>query len=130
MAETTIAKNERDEEQRDVTREPERYLTPAVDIYETEEGLTVLADMPGVDKEDVDVRVDDNILTLRGKCTHGLGGDPLKEEFALSEYYRQFELGETVDQEKIEAGLSRGVLKVHLPRAEKAKPRQIPVQVN
>ncbi len=111
------------------TREETRYLIPPVDIYETADGLAVLADLPGVDRDGVEVRVDNGILTLRGRVQKQLLGSPVSTEFALLDFFRQFELNDEVDQEKISAELRHGVLKVLLPKAERVKPRRIAVQV-
>lgn len=110
------------------TREPSRYLVPPVDIYETDDALVLVADLPGVEKDDIDVRIDDDLLTLRGKPRNGQTGESLHTEFQLTEYYRQFTLGETIDPEKIEATLTQGVMTLRLPKAEKAKPRAIEVK--
>jgi len=111
------------------TREDSRYLVPAVDIYETVEGLNVLCDLPGVSKKGVDVDVDEGILTIKGKVEYKPPEDSLFSEFQLLNYYRQFQLGEQLDAEKIDANLKNGVLKIHLPKVEKAKPKKIEVNV-
>ena len=115
--------------QADATRDDARYLTPAVDIHETETGLTVVADMPGVAPNGVDVRVEDNVLTIRGKVEGKLAGSELFGEYRLHDYFRQFKLNERIDQEKIAARLTHGVLHVELPRAQAAKPRRVKVAV-
>lgn len=114
---------------REETREEERYLSPPVDIYDTPERLTVIADLPGVGKDDVDVRVDDNILTIQGKTRHIVPGDPIYTEYSLMNFFRQFQLGEEVAQDQISADLKNGTLIIHLPKAEKAKPKKIKVNV-
>jgi HSP20 family protein len=111
------------------TRGVERFVPPPVDIYETEEGLVLLADLPGVSPNDLKVRLEDSILTIQATPKHRVDSEPIDREFQLVNFFRQFELSEEVDQEKIAASLSHGVLKLHLPRAEKAKPREIPVQI-
>jgi HSP20 family protein len=111
------------------TREETRYQIPPADIYETKDELIVVVDMPGVAKEDVDIRVDNGILTIQGKTKPEAKGDGLHNEFALLDYFRQFQLSNEVDQGKITAELKCGVLTLHLPKAEKAKPKQIPIQV-
>jgi HSP20 family molecular chaperone IbpA len=111
------------------TRTRERYVTTPVDIYETSEGLVVMADMPGVDQNALDIRVDNHILTLRGMARHMAPGEPIYREYELVNYFRQFELSDRVDESKISADLKHGVLTVHLPKAEEAKPRRISVQV-
>lgn len=117
----------------DSTRDAARYLTPAVDIQETEAGLTVVADLPGVAAGGAEVRVEDNVLTIRGRVG---GATPvagnaaeLYEEYRLHDYFRQFKLNDKIDQERIVARLAHGVLHVELPRAEARKPRQVQVAV-
>jgi HSP20 family protein len=110
------------------TRSQERYITPPVDIYETADGL-VKADLPGVDKEGLDVRVENNLLTIRGKAAHTAPGDPVYWEYGLVNFFRQFELNERVDQSKISAELKHGVPTLNLPKAEEAKPKKIKVKV-
>ncbi|MCB2154155.1 Hsp20/alpha crystallin family protein [bacterium] len=130
MAEKTIPETRQSVEAETAeTRERGRYLVPPVDIYETEHELVVVADMPGVAKEDVNVHVDDGILTLEGRSKHALEGEPRFREYTLQNFYRQFQLGEQIDQEKINASLKNGVLTIALPKAEKAKPKQIAVTV-
>src|SRR5581483_904694 len=112
------------------TRAPERYIQPPVDLYETPEGLVLLADLPGVASSDLVVRHEDNILTVQGKAHHLLTIEPVYREYELFNFFRQFEISEQVDQGKIVARFQHGVLTLRLPRAEKAKPRQIAVQVS
>ncbi|MDH3442455.1 MAG: Hsp20/alpha crystallin family protein [Deltaproteobacteria bacterium] len=130
MAERTIPASigKRVPTSREETRSQEQYVTPPVDIYETAEGLMVKADLPGVAKEGLDVRVENNLLTIRGKAAHAAPGDPLYREYSLLNFFRQFELNERVDQHKISAELKHGVLTLTLPKAEEAKPRQIEVR--
>ena len=111
------------------TRNHDRYVAPPVDIYETRDGLVVLADLPGVAKEALDVRVDNNVLTIRGQARHAVPSDVIYREYDLVNFFRQFELHEKVDQQRITADLKCGVLTLHVPKAEAAKPRQIAVQV-
>ena len=115
--------------EREETRQKERYLSPPVDIYETEDGLTVVADLPGVEKGDIEVRVDKDILTICGKAKHIAPGEPIRTEYNLLNFYRQFQLGDGVDQEKITADLKHGVLTIHLPKPEELKPKKIKVKV-
>jgi len=130
MAEKTVAARAQDKAplSREETRSQERYITPPVDIYETTNGLVVTADLPGVAKEGLDLRVENNLLTIRGKATHAAPGDPVYQEYGLVNFFRQFELNERVDQSKISAELKHGVLTLTLPKAEEAKPRKIEVR--
>jgi len=109
------------------TRDESLYIAPPVDIFETDEGLTVVADLPGVKSEEVDIRVEDNILTIKGKAGYKPSAPMSREEFALQGYYRQFQLSDMIDQNKIFAESRNGVLTITLPKAEKTKPRQIKV---
>jgi len=114
---------------REETRSQETYVTPPVDIYETGNGLVVKADLPGVSKESLDVRVENNLLTIRGKAAHVAPGDPIYREYGLVNFFRQFELNERVDQSRISAELTYGVLTLNLPKAEEAKLRKIDIKV-
>jgi len=127
MKETTVP--EKREDKLPETREETRTLVPPVDIFEVADGLAVVVDLPGVEKGDVDVHVEDDVLTISGKVANEAPGDALYREFHLSNYFRQFQLSETVDQEKIRAELKSGVLSIQLPKAEKAKPKKISVNV-
>jgi|WetSurMetagenome_2_1015567.scaffolds.fasta_scaffold725827_1 HSP20 family protein len=112
------------------TRDETLYIAPPVDIFETEEALTVIADLPGVGKDDVDIRVEDNVLTIKGKSNYVHPSHALREEFNLQGYYRQFRLSDEVDQDKISAETKNGVLTITLPKAEKSRPKRIKVSVS
>lgn len=136
MAESTVAMPETEQTQAvpqpetpavEATRPREHYMTPPVDIYETPESLVVIADMPGIDPAHLEVRVDQNILTLRGQTQDQMPGDLRYREYTLVSFFRQFELGEQIDQDGIRADLKHGVLTLMLPKAAKAQPRAIPV---
>lgn len=114
---------------REKTRAEERYVSPPVDIYETKEGLTVVIDMPGVEKDGIEVNADNEILTMKGLVKHSAPGSPVYSEFKLMDYFRQFQLTEEVDIDKISADLKQGVLTIQLPKAERAKPKKIPISV-
>ncbi|HDR16226.1 MAG TPA: Hsp20/alpha crystallin family protein [Desulfobacteraceae bacterium] len=108
---------------------PGVVFLPAVDIYETEKAITILADMPGVKADDLTVDLRDNVLTLDGEVkTPEVDGErELLREYRTGRYYRQFTLSQVIDQQKIEADLKNGVLKVNLPKVEVAVPRRISV---
>lgn len=134
MAEKTVARSgnptpNQTGQSKERTRGMERFVPPPVDIYDSPEGLVLLADLPGVAPEDLKVRLEENTLTIQASPKHLVDGEAAYKEFELVNFFRQFELSEEVDQEKISASLSHGVLRLQLPRAEKAKPREIPVQV-
>ena len=130
MAEKTVAAPEvQKPSTTESTRNHERYVALPVDIYETRDGLVVLADLPGVAQEALDVRVDNNVLTIRGQARHVAPGDAIYREYELVNFFRQFELNDKVDQSRITADLKCGVLTLQLLKAEEAKPRQIEVRV-
>ncbi len=131
MAEKTVATRSQQSvtPSREETRSQEQYVTPPVDIYETPEGLIVKADLPGVARDSMDIRVENNLLTIRANAAHVAPGDFIYREYGLVNFFRQFELSERVDQSKISAELNHGVLTLNLPKAEEAKPRRIDVKV-
>ncbi len=132
MAEKDIQVREKKEvqTQAETTRNIPVYI-PAVDIYETEEALTLVADMPGVYPENVDIDIRDDQLTIRGTVTlEGEGESVLLREYGVGDYYRQFTLGRMIDQSKIEAAMKDGVLTLTLPKVDKAKPRKVVVKTN
>ncbi|MEW6388230.1 MAG: Hsp20/alpha crystallin family protein [Thermodesulfobacteriota bacterium] len=110
---------------------PGRIFVPAVDIFETPEALVLVADMPGVGADKVNLDLKDNNLTISGEISPPLGeGETLvSREYYTGDYYREFHLGEMIDRNKIEASMNDGVLRLTLPKAEKAKPRKIEVKV-
>lgn len=131
MAEKTVPEVRQEAAvRREETRAQQRYVTPPVDIYEDGTGLTVVADMPGVGRDGLDIRVEDGILTLHGMTNHSAPGTPTAWEYQLMNFFRQFELSETVEIEGIRAELKNGVLTLYLPKKEKAKPRKIEVSLN
>ncbi len=109
---------------------PGPYFTPAVDIFETDEAITLMADLPGVKSDDLSIDLNDDVLTLAGVIA------PFEEkdeedvliEYEVGRYYRQFTLSDIIDQNSIEAKLNDGVLHLTLPKAEKAKPRKIEIK--
>lgn len=122
------------QEARDVSRaertRTRRVFTPKVDIYETGEAVIMLADMPGVNEEDVDITLEKNILTINGYVSgveregYGLA----YREYGEGDYERTFALSDEVDRNRIEASMSDGVLKLTLPKAEEMKTRKITVK--
>ncbi len=108
---------------------PGRWFVPAVDILESPEELTLVADMPGVAADGVDVRIDGDHLTVKGRVAADdyAGLKPLHVEYAVGGYERSFTLGETIDRDGIKAVLRHGVLTLHLPKAAHARQRRITV---
>jgi HSP20 family protein len=133
MAETTSPATVPQKERADQTT-PERlrggaYFTPRVDIVETDHELTLYADLPGVKPDGVDLRYEHGELALHGRCDarHPERGG-LLNEYEVGDFYRAFQVGETIDASKISAEFKNGVLIVHLPKMEQVKPRQITVR--
>ena len=109
---------------------PGRVFTPAVDIFETESAITMLADMPGVRTEGLTIDLRENLLTIDG-VIHEPESDPgnvLFQEYDTGSYHREFRLSNLIDQSKIDATLQNGVLRLTLPKAEAARPRKIEVR--
>lgn len=110
-----------------------RVYSPNVDIVETDNELLLVADVPGVRSEDVDINYEQGLLTLHARVRPRQ--DEAKtnfvyREYGVGDYYRSFQIGEGIDAQKIEAELKGGVLTLHLPKAEAAQPRKIEVKAS
>ncbi len=110
---------------------PGRVFLPPVDIFETPNALVLVADMPGVAGDKVTLDLKENLLVISGEISPPLGeGESLlAQEYHTGDYYREFQVGELIDKNRIEATIRDGVLRLLLPKAEKAKPRKIEVKV-
>ena len=108
---------------------PGRYYTPVTDICETESGLTIVMEMPGVTKESVNVDLQDDVLRIEGQIDFSKykGMEPLYTEYNVGHYVRTFGLPSKIDREKIAAQLEDGVLTLTLPKVLEAQPRRISV---
>jgi len=120
----------RELENKEEAMTPTRVFAPIADIYETNDALTVILEMPGVEKNNVDVRVEDDILRVNGQLdlSKYKGLLPLYTEYNIGNYSRNFRLSNKIDQNKIAAELKDGVLWLTLPKAEEAKPRTIEIK--
>ena len=107
----------------------ERAIAPAVDIYERGNELVVLADMPGLTKDAISVSTEKGVLTIKGDKKESVDRDYTWREWEPNTYFRQFRLGEKINQSKITAEYKQGVLELVLPMAEEQKPRQVDVKV-
>lgn len=106
-----------------------KYFMPRVDIYEKETELLLYADLPGVKPDDVDLRYEHGELVLKGKVSRRPHqGNIVLAEYEEGDFYRVFQIHETIDSTRIAGELKNGVLVVHLPKAEKAKPRQVTIK--
>ncbi|MEW4529778.1 MAG: Hsp20/alpha crystallin family protein [Maioricimonas sp. JB045] len=115
----------------ETTPAPRRWVcTPPIDIFESEEGLVLRADLPGVAADQLDLQVQDNKLTLFGRVGTAVpeGARLVHQEYHVGDFLRSFILSDEVDHERISARLNNGVLEVVLPKAEKPEPRRIEVR--
>lgn len=116
-------------EEQNVERTRDLYeVVPSVDIYENEDEILLHADMPGVVKKDISVDIDNGTLSISGIRKLGVEGAVTYEEFTDVEYVRSFSVPQAIDVERVEAELKDGVLRLHLPKSEAAKPRQIEIK--
>jgi len=117
------------DKEREGTIPARRYL-PVTDIFETDQALTVILEMPGVDKGSVDVRVENGVLSIEGQVdlSKYQGLAPLYIEYNVGNYARTFQLSSKIEQDRITAELKDGVMTLTLPKAEKAQPRRIAVK--
>jgi HSP20 family protein len=108
---------------------PTRAFVPIADIFETEQALSVILEMPGVEKDNVDISVENDTLTIQGRIDYSKyeGLQPVYTEYNVGHYVRTFQISSKIEQGRISAELKDGVMKLVLPKAEKAKPRKIKV---
>jgi HSP20 family protein len=125
----TERNDERNVQNREETRSNDKYIRPAVNIIETEEGLVLTADIPGAAKESLDVNVEKGILTISAPAQHTMQRITVYREFELANYYRQFSIPESLDHEKAKAEYVNGILTLRVPKAKVAKPTRIEVKV-
>jgi HSP20 family protein len=108
---------------------PARIFLPTADIFETSEALTIVVEMPGVDRNKVDVNVENGVLNIQGQIdfSNYEGLQPVYTEYNIGHYRRSLSLSNQIDEYKISAQMNDGVLTLVLPKAEEAKPRRIAV---
>lgn len=102
-------------------------LRPAVDIFETDEGLTLVADLPGVTKDELNVDIDQGLLTIKTNAKTLFAGESIRREFIHGRFFRQFQISDEVDEGKVSAEMKNGVLTLHMPKVEAARPRRIEI---
>jgi HSP20 family protein len=124
------SQKKRELEKKEETTIPARIFMPTTDIYETGNSLTVVMEMPGVDKKDVELRLEDDVLKVDGRLDFAKyqGLQPVYTEYNIGHYSRSFSLSSKIDQSKISAEMSDGVLSLVLPKVEETKPRTIQVK--
>ena len=108
---------------------PGRYYIPYTDIHETDEALTVVMEMPGVEKKDINVSLENDVLRVDGQIDFAKyeSMEPVYTEYNVGPYTRSFTLSNKIDQERISAQLDDGVLTLTLPKAKEAQPRRISI---
>lgn len=109
---------------------PARYYVPDADIFERDDAITVVLEMPGVDRKDVDVRLENDVLRVEGRIDFSKyeGLEPVYTEYNVGHYSRAFTLSDKIDQESISAELEDGVLTLTLKKAKAALPRRIEIR--
>jgi HSP20 family protein len=109
---------------------PARYFVPATDIYETDESLTVVMEVPGVEKDDISVKIENDVLRVEGQIDFSKYQEmePVYTEYNVGHYARAFTLSERIDQNEISAELDNGVLTLTLKKVKQALPRRIEVR--
>ena len=120
-------KREVDKAQESTT--PTRAFVPSADIYESENALTVVLEMPGVSRDNVDVNIEDGVLTVEGRIDFSKyeGLQPVYSEYNVGPYRRTFQISSQIDQSGITAEMRDGIITLELPKAEAAKPRRVQV---
>ena len=126
----TKRNNERNLQSHEETRSHDKFIKPAVNIIETEDGLVLTADIPGAAKDSLEVNVENGILTISATASRDMPGVPGYTEFEMASYYRQFSIPEGLDQVAAKAELANGILTLNIPKAEAAKPRKIEIKVS
>lgn len=111
---------------------PMRAFLPTADIFETEDALTVVLEMPGVDRNNIDVNVENGVLMIEGRIDFSKyeGLQPIYSEYNIGPFRRSFRISSRIDQDKIRAEMRDGIITLTLPKAEEAKPRRIEVRTS
>jgi len=116
---------------RDQNESPQRSYCPAVDIYDTEDAVVLVADLPGVSKDNLEVKVEQNVLIISGRSQRAeVAGEERLVEFEPGDFYRAFTVSDEADVEAVSAEFSAGVLVLRVPRRPPAEGRRIEVQVD
>jgi HSP20 family molecular chaperone IbpA len=125
MTDTNVTKNDNS------ARDDGSAMLPLVDVIEDASGITLYADLPGVPMDKLNVSVDADILTIKGEVSLPLASEmeASHAEVQLPRYQRAFTLGQELDRDKVAAEFKNGVLKLHIPKTEHAKPRKIEIEV-
>lgn len=106
------------------------FFVPNVDIFEDDDKLVLIADMPGVSKDDIDIRIEDSRLKIQGKVSKELPGEYVLSEYSIGDYFSHFTISTAIDQSGIQASMKNGVLRLVLPKSDRLKPRKISIKSN
>lgn len=109
---------------------PRATITPPIDIHDGPDGLTLEADLPGATESSLVIQLEHNVLSLDARIDAPApeAARPIHQEYPLGDYHRSFILSDDIDRERITAQLKNGVLKIHLPKADRARARRIEIQ--
>jgi HSP20 family molecular chaperone IbpA len=129
MSQELQVQEKREVQKKEESTAPARFFVPHADIFETEPALTLILEMPGVDKSNVEVSVEDGVLNVQGRIDFSKyeGMQPVYAEYNIGHYRRGFSLSSKIDQNKISAEMKDGVLTLVLQKADAAKPRKIAI---
>ena len=129
MAQELSVQQKREVDKKQESTIPSRLFLPAADIFETDQALTVVLEMPGVKKDNVDISVEGDVVRIEGRIDYSTyeGLQPVYTEYNIGHYVRSFQISNRIDQSAIKAEMADGVMRLVLPKAEKAKPRRIAV---
>jgi HSP20 family protein len=123
-----VQKEVRQNANSDVTGQRREFIAPEVNIFENHDGYVVEAEMPGVNKDGLEITLEGNELTIHGRRhVESLGGDALLCECPRADYRRVFELDPAIDTSRVSARMDQGILTLTLPKSEQVKPRKIKV---
>ncbi|MBV8190906.1 MAG: Hsp20/alpha crystallin family protein [Alphaproteobacteria bacterium] len=109
---------------------PARYYVPSTDIFETDDALKLVMEVPGVDRKDIDIRLEEDVLRVEARIDRSKydGMEPLYTEYGVGHFTRSFTLSHRIDQQQIAAALSDGVLTLTLKKVQQAQPRRIEIR--
>lgn len=128
---TTIEKKKSDQVATTERKRSQNVFVPPVDIYETDDQVVMIADIPGVDQKNVDITLENDVLTIEGSVDSKTpdGYELVWSEYGTGDYFRSFNLSDDIDQSKVDAKVTDGVLKITFAKAEPARPKKIKVNV-
>ncbi len=106
------------------------FFVPNIDIFEDDNNIVLIADMPGVNKDNIDIHIEDGQLRIQGKVSKEAPGEYVLSEYSIGNYFSNFAISTAIDQSGIQASMINGVLRVILPKSDKSKPKKITIMSN